>query len=182
MAALDLQRTTRASPQICSDSDRIAFVRHRRGTFLTCAERLFGFADFGALQVADFECDLFERRGEQRQRRDPSCVAVARDHLRSDGGGFQAQARADFLLGFRTDVAEGSHGARNFADAQIFGGSFERARLRVISSYHRASFRPKVMGSACMPWVRPICDRVLKFEGAALERLEQRVASFMQQR
>ena len=31
-----------------------------------------------------------------------------------------------------------------------------RARFRRISSCHRASLRPKVMGSACTPWVRPI--------------------------
>ena len=32
-----------------------------------------------------------------------------------------------------------------------------RARLRPASSYQMASFRPKVMGSAWTPWVRPIC-------------------------
>ena len=31
-----------------------------------------------------------------------------------------------------------------------------RARLRRISSCHSAILRPKVMGSAWMPWVRPI--------------------------
>ena len=96
---------------------------------------------------------------------DPGRMAVARDHLRGDGGRLQAQARADFFLGFRADVAEGADRAGDFADAQILGGGVRGAsRLRVISSYQSASFRPKVMGSAWMPWVRPICDGVLEFE------------------
>ena len=32
-----------------------------------------------------------------------------------------------------------------------------RSRLRPASSYQMASFSPKVIGSACTPWVRPIC-------------------------
>ena len=42
--------------------------------------------------------------------------------------------------------------------------------LRRISSYQRASFRPKVIGSAWMPWVRPICTVCLNSMRAAVER------------
>ncbi len=97
--------------------------------FCPARERLFDFAHFGALQMADFERDLFERRGEQRERGDPGRMAVARDHLRGDVGRLQAQARADFLFGFGADVAEGSDGARNFADAQIFGGGVQAREI-----------------------------------------------------
>ena len=38
--------------------DRVALVRHRRRALLLLAEKFFGLADFGALQVADFGGDL----------------------------------------------------------------------------------------------------------------------------
>ena len=54
---------------------RIALVRHRGTAALLAAERLFGFADFGALQMANFEGDLFERA----RRSAPARSGNARD-------------------------------------------------------------------------------------------------------
>ena len=86
---------------------------------MALAERFFGFANFSALQMADFEGDFFERRAEYGQRIDPGSMAVSGDDLRGDRGRFQRQPLADFLLGLGSDVAEGADGSGNFADAQI---------------------------------------------------------------
>ncbi len=45
--------------------DGVALVRHRAGALLLFGEELFGFADLGALEVADLGGDLVER-AEQR--------------------------------------------------------------------------------------------------------------------
>ena len=60
---------------------RIALVRHGRAAALPGGERLFRLTHFGALEVADFESDLFERGGHYGQRADVLRVAVAADHL-----------------------------------------------------------------------------------------------------
>ena len=62
------------------------------------------------------------KRRCQRQRGDQRGVPVALDHLRCHRRGLQTQPRADALLGFRTDMREGSHRARDLAHAQVFGG------------------------------------------------------------
>ena len=40
--------------------------------------------------------------------------------------------------------------------AHVFGGGREAREIAPISAYQMAIFRPKVMGSAWTPWVRPI--------------------------
>ena len=141
---------------------RIALVRHGGGAFLSGGERFFGFAHLGALQVADFERDLFQAGGDaSARRRDSERGGRARSPARRSARGFETQTGADFFLGFRADVGEGADGAGDLADAHFFrGGGKAGADCEPNSSYQRASFRPNVMGSACMPWVRPICDGV----------------------
>ena len=53
------------------------------------AEELFGFADLGALEVADLGGDLVQCAGEDGERGDVGGVAVALDYLRGDGYGFE---------------------------------------------------------------------------------------------
>ena len=48
-------------------ADRVAFVRHGGTAALAAAKGLLGFANFGALQMADFERNAFERRGDDRE-------------------------------------------------------------------------------------------------------------------
>ena len=103
--------------------DRVALVRHGGGALLLFAEELFGFADFGALQVADFGGDLVERAGDDGQRGDVGGVAVALDHLRRDGGGFQSQPLADALFELGAEVGEGADGSGELAHAHVFGGA-----------------------------------------------------------
>ena len=100
---------------------RIALMGHCGGALLTLAERLFGFPNFGALQVPNFESDLLERCGQDRQRRDPCGVTVTGNHLRCNGRGLQVQPGADSFFRFRPDVPERAHGARNLADTEVFG-------------------------------------------------------------
>ena len=69
--------------------DGVALVRHGAGTFLFFGEELFGFADLGALEVADFGGDLVERAGEDREGGDVGRVAVALDYLCGDFYGTQ---------------------------------------------------------------------------------------------
>ena len=57
-------------------------------------EGLFGFADFGALQVPDFERDLFKSGRDQGQGGDVVGVSISRDDLGSDGGRAQSQPLA----------------------------------------------------------------------------------------
>jgi hypothetical protein len=94
-AAWAFERTMRASPQICSEVTGFALVRHRGRTLLTFGERFLGFANLGALEMADFEGNFLECRGDERERADPCRVAIARDDLRSNGGGPEVQSRAD---------------------------------------------------------------------------------------
>src|SRR5205085_2745897 len=103
-------------------SHGIPLVRHRRTAFLALGKILLGFADFRALQMADFERDLFAKSGCEREGCDEGSVPVALDHLRSDRGGLDSQAGTDALLSFRTDVAKRADCAEDFADAEVLGG------------------------------------------------------------
>ena len=67
--------------------DGVALVRHGAGALLLLGEELFGFADFGALQVADFSGYFVEGTGEDGEGGDVGCVAVALDDLRGDVDG-----------------------------------------------------------------------------------------------
>ena len=69
---------------------RIALVRHRRGALLALGELFLGLQHFGALQMADFDREPLDRRGDDAERREKRGVAVARDHLGRDRLGRQA--------------------------------------------------------------------------------------------
>ena len=79
--------------------------------------------------MADFEGDFLAERGERGERGDEVRVAVALDHLGGHGGGLQTQPLADALFDLGADVGEGSDGAGDLADAQIFGGGFEALQI-----------------------------------------------------
>src|SRR5258708_38616507 len=69
----------------------IALVRHGRAAALLAAERLFGFADFGALEMADFERDFFESGGDEGERAEIFGVGGALEH--PGAGGSQRKPR-----------------------------------------------------------------------------------------
>ena len=57
--------------------DGIALVRHRGAAALLGAEGFLGFADFGALEMADFKSNFFERGGNEREAAEIVSMAVA---------------------------------------------------------------------------------------------------------
>ena len=58
--------------------------------------------------MTDFRGDLIESRCDGGQGCEVEGVAVALNHLRRHGGGFQSEARAHFLFEFGCEVGEGS--------------------------------------------------------------------------
>src|SRR5579883_3453095 len=72
----------------------IAFVRHGRTAALAGGERLFRFADFGALRMADFDRDFLQGSGNDGKRGNELRVMIALDDLGSDGRRFEAEAAA----------------------------------------------------------------------------------------
>jgi len=109
--------------------DGVALVGHGAGALLFGGEELFGFADFGALEVADLGGDLVERGTEDGQRGDVGGVAVALQDLRGDGGGGEAEFGEDGLFVFGLELAEGADGAGDLADAEVFGGGIEATEV-----------------------------------------------------
>ena len=81
-------------------------MRHGGRTLLLLAKVLFRFANFGALQVADFGRDLVERGSNHGQRRNIVGVSVALDDLGCDGRGIQTESRANLLFVFRIEMAK----------------------------------------------------------------------------
>src|ERR1700751_980415 len=98
---------------------RITLVRHRRAAALFAAERLFGFADFSALQVANFDGDFFERGGDEGHGADIVRVAVALNDLRGDRSHIEAEALANALFDFRAKMRSIADGTGNFANAHL---------------------------------------------------------------
>ena len=109
--------------------DGVALVRHGGGALLLFGEELFGLADLGALEVADFGGDLVERAAEDGEGGDVGGVAVALDDLRGDGYGFETQFVADCFFVLGLEVAEGADGSGELADAEVFGGGVEAGEV-----------------------------------------------------
>src|SRR3954469_995954 len=73
--------------------DRVALVRHRaRALLLPRAERLLRLADLGALEMADLGRQALEAGARQGDRLQQRGVTVARDDLRRDRLGGEAEA------------------------------------------------------------------------------------------
>ncbi len=100
------------------------------------------------------------------------------------GTGVRPRARAHVGLDRGVDVGVRAHRAgqlahRDRARGRRAGGCRSRSACRA----HRANLAPKVVGSACMPWVRPVTGTSMQLEGPGLEapttrrrgRLEQQV-------
>ena len=93
-----------------------------------------GFADFGALEVADFQGNFFERSGNQRQHAEILRVAIALNHLGRDGSHLQAELPADFLFDFGPEVRSIADGAGDFSKFHVMGGFAETGDVALIFS------------------------------------------------
>ncbi len=144
-------------------------MRHGGTALLPAREVFFGFAHFGALQVADFQGDFFAQRGCQREGGDEVGMTIALDHLRGDGCGLEVQAGADHLFHFGTDVREGSDGAGSLAHAQVFSGGADALQVAFRFLIPDGDLETEGDGLG-MDSVGPAdLDGVLKLECAALE-------------
>src|SRR5439155_25916353 len=112
--------------------NRIALVRHGGAAALLAAERFLDFADFGALQMANFQRDFFERGGNEREGAEILRVAVALNDLRSDGRGAETQALADAFFDLRAEMRSTTDGAGNFSDGHLRRGVAEARDVALI--------------------------------------------------
>jgi hypothetical protein len=90
--------------------------------FWPSARKFLGLQHLGALQVADFDGEALDRRGDDAERGEEHGVAVARDDLGRDRLD-RRPSFGDMLLDARIDVGEGADRAGDGA-----GGDLGRAR------------------------------------------------------
>ena len=120
-------------------------------------EKLLRLQDLGALQMAKLSGPAFDAGADQRQRADEFRVQIPRHHLRGNGARAQAQFPANRPLHRQGEMRAGADRPGKFADRHPRADRFQPLRrARVNSSYINAIFKPKVVGSAWMPWLRPI--------------------------
>ena len=145
-------RTTRASPQALAGR-RVALVRHRARPFLPgpsgSSTSRTSVRDSSRISVANRSRDDAER-----DRRQELGMSVALDDLL---GSARARARAARRQPSRPPARPRVRpdGPRDLAHAR----PRPRARagtVRSSANANPASLRPNVVGSACIPWVRPM--------------------------
>src|SRR5271156_3024408 len=159
----------------------IAFMRHRRAAALLAAKRFFHFAHFCALQVADFLRDALQRRGDDRECREILSVAVAFNYLGSDRCSREAQALADLLFDFRTQMRAGTNGAGNFADGDLLRGDLKAREIAAIFRVPIGDLQPESNRLGVNTVGASNFWRVLKFPGAAVQNFAQRFDFFLDQ-
>src|SRR5208282_1607666 len=123
--------------------DGIALVRHGAAAFLAFGEGFFGFEDFGALQVAEFNRPAFDARADERQRGHELGVDVALDDLRGDGCGTQAEFPAHGQLDPWRKVRAGADRAAEFADGDDFANHHQSAQGARKLIMHQREFEAK---------------------------------------
>src|ERR1035437_9076963 len=121
--------------------DGIAFVRHGARTFLASGERLFGFENFGALQMAEFDGPTLDARADEGECGLEFSVEVALHDLRGDGRGTQAELFADKIFHTRRQVRASSDGTGKFADGNNFAGAFKTFERPTKFVVHQSHFQ-----------------------------------------
>src|SRR5438045_8551845 len=111
--------------------DRIPLVRHRRRSLLAAAEPLLHLGDLRTREVADLECELVERGGEDRERREELGVAVALHDLRRARCGLETEPLARDPLDLGLGRGPGADGAGELADADAVERTAEPAAVSV---------------------------------------------------
>lgn len=168
--------TSKAADVLAGDG--VALVGHGAGALLLFAEELFRFADFGALQMADFRADLVERRRDDGERADVRGVAVALKYLCADFGGLEAEALADFFFQLRCDGAVAADCAGELADAHVFCCGGKACDVALTLGVPEEQFEAEG-GGFCMDAVRAAdAGGERELDGAALEYVRERVQAF----
>ena len=157
--------------------DGVLLVRHGRRALLLFAEVLLRLANLGALQVADLDGELVERAADERKGGDVGSMAIALNDLRGYGRGLEAEALADsfFLLGL--EMAEGTDGAGELADAHVFSGGMEAGQVALHLGVPVQQLESERGGLGVNAVSATDGRGVLEFDGSALEYGEHRYNS-----
>ncbi len=154
---------------------RVALVRHGGRALLAGREELFRFQNLGTLHVADFDGDVFDRRGDDAERREEHGVTVTWDDLRRNRLRDKAELFADMFFDARVDISEGADGAGDRA-----GGDFRAGIHKALTvAVHLGIEAGKGQAHGCRLGMDAMAaadaHRVLVFEGAGLQRGEYAV-------
>ena len=108
---------------------RVPLVGHRRRPFLPLAEEFLRFENLGPLQMADFDGELFDGRGDNGQGGEELGMPVALHHLGRAGGRPQSRLFTDEFFDERVDIGEGANCARDLAIGDGLAGCLHPASV-----------------------------------------------------
>src|SRR5207253_706006 len=131
----------------------------------------FGFANLGALQVANLGRNFVKRRSDDSQRREIEGVTVALDHLRRDGRNLEAEPLADLLLELWLQVSGVADRARQLAHTHLLGRKLEARDVALHLGVPVRQLQPKGDRLGVNAMRPPDCRSVLELEGAPLQYL-----------
>jgi hypothetical protein len=100
-------------------------------------------------------------------------VAVALNHLRSDGRNAEPKALANALFHFRAKMRSIADGAGNFANGHLRGGGAEARDVALIFSEPIGDFQAKGDGLGVNAVGAANLGRVAKFVSAQIENLSE---------
>ncbi len=93
--------------------------------------------------MANFERDFFERGGDEREGAEIVRVAVALNHLRSDGSNAEPKSFADALFHFRAKMRSVADSTGNFPNGHLRGSIAETRDVPLIFSEPVGDFQAK---------------------------------------
>ena len=149
--------------------DGVALVGHGRAALLARLERLLGLAQLAAGQVADLgaRSARWWRRPRRRPRGTRRGGPGRSPGWPAPGSGRGRRRRGPPPRGRCSSTCPPRRTACPRPPAP--GPPAVAARSRSACRAHRANLAPKVVGSACIPWVRPVTGTSMQLEGPGLE-------------
>ena len=149
-------RSTRARPQMRSHTIGLRLCGIAEEPFCPAANGSSASRTSVRCRWRTSSGEPLERRADAGDRREQRRVAVAGHHLGGDVLAVEAERVQRRGLHARVGVRVRAHRARELADAHaVEGAACSRTRWRRSSVTQPSTFRPKVVGSAWTPWVRP---------------------------
>ncbi len=176
-AACALERTTRASPLICSQVTGLRLCGMAEEPFCFSLKNSSASRTSVRCRWRISVAILSSVRRDDREGREVVRVAVALDDLRRDGRRFQSQALADFLFEFRLEVGEGADGAGKLADAHSSAAASKRVDVALRLGVPVRQFEAEGDGFGVDAVGAADHGSVLEFPGATLQHFGQRSRS-----
>ena len=149
--------------------DGIALVGHGGAATLLTAEIFLDLADFGALEMADFQGDFFECGGDEGKGAEIMRMAVAGDDLRGDARNRETKALADFLFDVGAEMCGIAYCAGNFAESDLAGSLLEAINVTLIFGEPVGDFEAEGDGLGVDTVGTADLRRVLKFVSAQVK-------------